>query len=312
LFKQTTIKLTIQYSLVVLGLIFAVTAGTYLYMDNKFGGDTPQVSGASDRALDRLRPGLVTIDLAALVLIPLVCYGLARRALRPIAESYEVQQQFVDNASHELRTPLTIISGELELALSRDRSKEEYRQALRTSLDEVEPLVRMTHSLLLLTRDNNELRAGFRLVDIKSVTNEIVGRQAVRARGKNVEVICDPMEDYNVRGDEDLMSQLVSILLDNALKYTIPNQWIQLSLEKEPPRITLRVRDSGIGMDRHATRHAFDRFWRGDQARSTEGYGLGLAIAKEITSLHRGSLTLSSPGSGKGTTAAVSLPVYSR
>ena len=228
--------------------------------------------------------------------------------LSRLDQSFESMRRFVADASHELRTPIAVIRGEADVALAHERGSAEYRESLAIILDESQRLSRLVDDLLNLARaDAGHVQlqvAEFYLNDLVAECCRSVQRLAA---GRQIELDCRCAGDVPFRGDEGLMRRLVVNLLDNAIRYTPPGGKVSAVLEAEGPDLRIRVSDTGVGIAPEAAEHIFERFYRGDKARSRQdgGFGLGLAIVKWIAESHHGAVELSSHP-GAGTTFTVS------
>jgi len=311
IFRSTTIRLTILFTVVQL-LLFAVFAiAVYAYVTGAFDFDAAESDGegavnAAEQGFANLRVGLLIAYAALLVFVPSTSYAMARFALRPLKLSYELQQRFVDGASHEMRTPLAVIQGELELALSRERSPREYRSAIATALDAASGLARLTGDLLLLSRDEKgQLGLTFQRVRLHDVARDAVAR---RHHNPGPRVLLGRASSAVVLGSEELLARAIDNLIDNAVKFTGDGSSITVEVVVVDGRAVVSVTDTGIGMTRDETSRAFDRFWRADAARSRPGHGLGLPLVRQIAGAHRGRVSIDSlPGAR--TTVEISLPL---
>jgi len=231
--------------------------------------------------------------------------------LERLDTSFETMRRFIADASHELRTPIAIIRGEADVALDRERSPHEYRESLAVVHDESRRLSRLVDDLLNLARAD----AGHVLLkEGELYFNDLVAEccrsvQAL-ATASNIDIVCSACADVQYRGDEALLRRMLLNLLDNAIRYTPHGGKIAVVLERTGASIAIRVSDTGIGIAPEAAPHIFDRFYRGDEARTRDagGFGLGLSIVKWIAESHRGTVEfMSDPGAGA--TFTVRLPV---
>lgn len=302
-FASALRRLTVVYTAIQLLLFGSAAMGTYLFVTGTFDLDAATQDGtaavnAAELGFAHLRIAL-SIGFGTLcVVVPFTSYWMARAALAPLRRSIEQQQRFVDDASHELRSPLTVIRGELELALSRPRSDEEYRQSIVTTLEATQTLVQLTEDLLLLARDApTELRSRFVPVPIDSVVRDAVRSAGAGTHRPRVTVRSSP--SVTVDGVPALLVRALSNLLDNAMKFTPPEGTITVSVTADPHAATVSVADTGVGMSPADVKHAFDRFWRGPDAHSSSGHGLGLSVVRTIAYAHRGRVRIAStPGMG--------------
>ena len=211
-------------------------------------------------------------------------------------------RRFVADASHELRTPLAVIRGEADVALDHDRNPAEYKESLAIIQDEARRLTRLIDDLLNLARaDAGHVSLRVEEFYLNDLLAECCRSVQGAAAAKNIALACQSPGDVAYRGDQELLRRLMLNLLDNAIRYTPPGGEVSASLEVANGNLRLQVADTGVGIPPEAAAHIFERFYRGDQARSRQdgGFGLGLSIVKWITESHRGTVELSSqPGGG--------------
>jgi signal transduction histidine kinase len=214
--------------------------------------------------------------------------------------------QLTADASHELRTPVTLVRATADLALTRERTPAEYREALREILAHAERMSALVDDLLALARVDAGVEPGERtladLVDVTSTAaNEV--RAAVARAGVNLDLQV-PETPMSVAGTPESLRRLLLILLANSIRYTPEGGRITVRLEPEPAgrAPTLHVIDTGIGIDPAERAHVFDRFYRGAAARAmaADGSGLGLAIAKAIVARLGGSIAIADTPPGGG------------
>ncbi len=232
--------------------------------------------------------------------------------LARIQRAFEAQRRFTADASHELRSPLTAMRGELELALRRERSPEEYREVLESSLEEVERLSRITEDLLTLARsDAGALRPHDEMADAADVAARIVDRLRGQAESAGVTVSLRTAGSTRGRLDPGLLGQVVWNLTDNAIKFTPAGGEVRVEVVGAGGAVRVDVSDTGPGLGEEPER-AFERFFRADPSRSlrsdTAGTGLGLAIVKAVADAHGGSVYAENLPDG-GARVGVVLPV---
>ncbi|TFC00990.1 HAMP domain-containing histidine kinase [Cryobacterium adonitolivorans] len=311
IFRRALIRLTLTYTLVQLILFGVFALGIYSFVTGAFDFDAAELDGQSslnvaEQGFDNLRMGLTTGYAILVILLPISSYLMARGALAPIRRSYELQQRFVDGASHEFRSPLSVIQGELELALSRSRTPAQYQAAMSTALEAAEGLTRLTNDLLLLTRESaEELEVTFQPVSLNEIAHSVV--QNHKASGARI--TASDTRTVLVNGSAELLTRALTNLVDNAVKFTNESGSIQIVVSAAGKFAQILVRDNGVGMTPTESAHAFDRFWRAQDARNTPGFGLGLPLVKQIISAHHGKVTLvSEPRSG--TTVTLTVPEW--
>jgi heavy metal sensor kinase len=229
--------------------------------------------------------------------------------LARLERSFVAVQHFSADAAHELRTPLTILKGELEVASRAPQSEEEYRRVLTSCLEEVDRLSALVEDLLFLARsDSGHVSLPQTPVNLAEVLNDITSALSALAEEAGVTCTIAPALPAWVRGSEPLLFRLVFNLGENAIKYTPAGGAMTISLKTDETWISLEVSDTGPGIAPEEQERIFDRFYRGDRARSRGGAGLGLALARSIALVHNGQIGVAST-LGQGSCFRVSLPL---
>lgn len=231
----------------------------------------------------------VSVSLLGLVLVLVLVAIFSRLVFKPVEESDRKQKQFITDASHELKTPLTIIDANTEV-LEMLNGENEWTQSTRK---QVKRLADLTQQMVTLSRMDEGKNTGnmelFCLSDAIADAAEPFFTVA-EARGKELSV--DIEEGLILNGDEAQIRQLVSLLLDNAVKYSEENGKIWLSLKKKSKKSVLEVKNTVEQMQQGKQDVLFERFYRTDESRNsaTGGSGIGLSIAKAIVELHKGKI----------------------
>lgn len=232
----------------------------------------------------------IGVSFVGSLLVLLLLIFLSGRIVRPFLENYEKQKQFITDAGHELKTPLTILNADAEI-LAMDYGENEWVSDIQT---QTKRLADLTYDLILLSRmEEEQTHLQMLELPLSDIAEEtITPFQAVaRTQGKALELHIQPM--LSLRGDEKSLRKLFSILLDNAVKYSVPQSTISCTLEKQKNFIRLSVWNAVDHITKAQTEHLFDRFYRTDQSRNSQtgGYGLGLSIALAIVTAHKGKIT---------------------
>jgi hypothetical protein len=216
--------------------------------------------------------------------------------LSRIELAFQSQERFVADASHQLLTPLTIMKGELEQNLKKPFPPEAM-DVLHSIHQEVEHLASLVQNMLMLARVDAGLNAmNIQDVYLDEVVLDAMSRAEKGARAKDIRLKFDIQTDSGtrpkIRGDQDLLQNMIFNLLENAIKYSPPSSLIDVSLQWTPAEQILRIEDSGPGLPENQIETLFERFSRAQkQTSATPGYGLGLAIARQIALNHHGELT---------------------
>lgn len=241
-------------------------------------------------------------------------FFLAGRALIPIQNSWEKQQQFVSDASHELRTPLAVIQSKTDVLFqSPSATIEEKAVDISTISKECRRLSKLVSNLLLLARsDSNQIEMDKKTFELDKLLEEIINPYKEIASYQEKAMILKVERDITFMGDRERIHQMMVILLDNAMKYTNEDGQIQIDCTQTSNSIRIRVKDNGIGVKEEDIPNLFDRFYQGDKARSmSEGAGLGLSIANWIVEKHYGKISVESKW-GEGTCFEVIFPKNQR
>lgn len=239
------------------------------------------------------------------------------RELRPLAvafdemldrleDSFTRLSQFSADLAHELRTPIANIRGEGEVALTRARTPDEYREVIESSVGECERLSAIVDNLLFLARaEAAEGHISRTLFNGRAAVEKISGFYEPLAEEHRVVITCSGEGD--IHADSMLFGRAVSNLVENALRFTSSGGTIQISLAAGPEHAQISVKDTGCGIAAEHLSRVFDRFYRIDSSRSSEGSGLGLALVKSIMDLHGGAAVVESKV-GRGTTVILTFP----
>ncbi len=337
MFRSATLKLTLYYLGIVMIISFGFSAILYHDASNELARQLGQQYNRWNFAMrylndnpnqlypqpadpdDEIRNGqqhllleLVYFNFLVLVAAGGASYILARKTLGPIEAAHEQQKRFTADVSHELRTPLTALKMESEVALlDKEASKKQLQQTLGSNLEEANKLESLINNLLRLSQlENAEARESFTPVALSEAAHDAIDQLKIISEKREIK-IKSMLEDVKTVGDITVLTQLATILIDNAIKYSPPKKAITVSTKRVGNAAQLIVADEGIGIESSALPHIFDRFYQADKARNKDdrqGYGLGLSLAKMITDLHHGSIHIISQPK-KGTTVTVSLPL---
>ena len=286
-------------------------ADAFRFVKNEEGDRVRIIFLDCGRKLDSFRHFFLVsagMALAGFVIVFFVISLAAGKIIRPIAESYEKQKRFITDAGHEIKTPLTIISANADL-LELDLGPNE---CLADIQQQTKRLASLTNELVLLARMEE---TGNPLPMIDFPVSEVVADAAAPfqtlagSQGKQLSCEIEPL--LSMRGNDKAIRQLVSILLDNAVKYSPKGGLITLKLAGQAKALQLTVcNTTAAGISREALGHVFDRFYRADPSRNSEsgGHGIGLSVAKAIVTAHGGRIQALSPD-GHSFQIVASLPI---
>lgn len=226
--------------------------------------------------------------------------------LKRLDDSFTRLSQFSADLAHELRTPIANMTGEAQVALTRDRTAAEYRETIESTVGECERLSRIVDNLLFVARvDAAREPIARKRFDGRAAAEKIAAFYQTIAEERHVTIRCSG--EGQIYADPDLFERAVGNLLDNALRFTPENGSIQIALSENDGQFELAVGDNGCGIAPEHLPRVFDRFYRADSSRGSDGAGLGLALVKSIVDLHGGSVGIQSEV-GRGTTVTLSFP----
>ena len=246
----------------------------------------------SNRVHRDLLEDVIVINIFALVIGGLISYWYAGKALKPIEEAHNAQARFASDASHELRTPLAALRLENEIFLhQKDATLSETKDLIKSNLEEAQRLESLADSLLALTQYNN-IRLTLQPVKLSQVIDRASENTAKSAQSKHITLSLDVAASAKVLGQSESLVQLVTIIVDNAIKYSPARTTIYIHAVKDGDKYHLSIRDEGPGISEDDLPLIFNRLYRGDKSRSTKvaGYGLGLSLAKEIVKANKASI----------------------
>lgn len=325
MFRSATVKLTAWYLgvVVVLAVIFSVIIYQISSHDINVRLSNLQAAiiesarlpfpladnllqAQADQANFQLFLMVLYVNLVILLLGGVGSYLLARRTLAPIERAHEAQSRFTSDASHELRTPLAAMKTELEVTLRQKKLDEaETRELLESNLEEVNKLIQLSEMLLELARLDNG-----KLVRKRLDFSKLIPKALKNFKSDNPRVEANLHNRLFVIGNDLALIELLTILIDNAIKYSKPSSKIKIKTFRKAYQAHFEITNSSPVIPAKTLPHIFDRFVRGDTSRTRSGengFGLGLAIAKKIVDVHNGEIKAVSQ---KGTTTfTVSLPL---
>jgi signal transduction histidine kinase len=237
---------------------------------------------------------------------------MSKKAMIPISGAFSRQREFVADASHELRTPLSVLLSSIDaVEMTIEPPKRDLAGKMLTHMrEEVKRMTHLVSDLLTLARsDSNSIQLSAEIFDFCPQAERAIESIRPLAVSKQIALHINSPASLVTVGDPQRLSQLLYILLDNAIKYTPHNGEVKLSLLIEGKQLCISVEDTGVGIREEDYQRIFERFYRSDKSRNRQigGHGLGLSIAKWIVDTHKGTIKVSSE-IGKGSTFLVRIP----
>jgi signal transduction histidine kinase len=224
----------------------------------------------------------------------------------------ELKNNFLSMMSHDLKTPLARIQGMADIALAKtDNLEVGQKNAIETIRKSAEELTEFISSILDLSRvESQKIKLNLQSRDINRILEDLVKKYEYNAQQKNIEIICELDTLFSVKIDADLMRQVFSNLLENAIKYSPTNSKILITSEEMDGHIIVQIADQGIGITENEIKHIFTKFYRTKHVKNSpiKGSGLGLYLAKYFVELHKGQISVESLPQ-QGSTFTVDLPM---
>ncbi|MDO8335884.1 MAG: HAMP domain-containing sensor histidine kinase [Candidatus Saccharibacteria bacterium] len=264
----------------------------------------------ADEARVELIWNLILLNISVGILGAGVSYYLARKSLEPIEAVMASKDRFISDASHELRTPLTSLQTTNEVALRNPNlTIKQAKELIGENVNETKRLKYLTDGLLGLLKENQN-GAAMKEVSLQNIVSDTMNQVVVNAQKRKI-TVDDKVPKILFSTDPNYLLQILTILLENAIKYSPSKSTVTIDAKKTNSKITINIKDEGVGIKAADLPHIFDRFYRAENSRSStkvQGYGLGLSIAKRLIDELGGSISVKSKIS-KGSTFTIKLPL---
>jgi len=335
MFKSARIKITAYYLLIIMAITFSFSAAAYrsttrqmeraLEMQERrvknrffnipnppFPPNEPIIDKEAVKQIEKeTLTRLLLINVLILIGAGIPGYWLAGKTLKPIEEMAEKQKKFTVDAAHELKTPLTAMKTNLEVNL-RDKNLDlkKAKTVLESTINDIDSLTLLTNSLILQSKYQNYKNGKRDSINLKESAQNVIAKLEPIAKEKKIKINVDA-DEIKTQGDENFVRELLTILVDNAIKFSKKEGKIEISIKAKNNCAQISVKDNGIGIDEKDIPYIFDRFYKADTSRSKNeapGFGLGLSIAKEIVEAHKGKISVKSK-KGTGTEFLIKLPL---
>lgn len=320
MFKSARVKLTLFYLAAIVIISLFLTIGVRSLAQRAFDNSSADQQGGFQELIRReiglpipnrpynslreqedakvhhqLNEYVIEINILALVVGGIASYWYAGRALRPIEEAHEAQARFASDASHELRTPLTVMKTENEVFLRQPKiSEKDARNQIESNLEEIQRLENLASNLLALANYEQGERLELGIIKASSVS-KLATSQIKKLHKKDIKRLVVDIEDMKIYGHAESLAQVITIFVDNAIKYGPSDKPINIIGLNDGDAYRFMVEDSGPGVDPEDMPLIFERLFRGDKNRSrtVPGHGLGLALAMEIAKANGAGLSVS-------------------
>ena len=239
----------------------------------------------------------VGVSLLGFLAVFMLVLFWSKKIFKPVAESYSKQKRFITDASHEIKTPLTIIDANTEV-IEMVNGESEWTKNTR---DQVKRLTALTNQMVALSRlDENPEPKEKAKFDLSDVAYEVIDHFSSLSEVRGKKISADIEDGIKYVGDENSIRQLISILVDNAMKYAVESADISISLKRDGRKVKFVLKNLTDGMEEGSQDILFERFYRPDSSRNSEtgGSGIGLSLAKSIVESHKGRITARCDGDG--------------
>ncbi len=230
--------------------------------------------------------------------------------LNRLQKAFEAERRLISDASHELKTPVSVIKAYCDVALQKDRTKEELLETLVTIKEVSENMGRLVKDLLSLARlDSGVIEpASFSVISLNECIQQTVQFIAPFAEKRQIKLRTSLTDNVSILGNKVMIVEAILNIIENAVNYNKDRGTVEISSFLNTDGVIVSIRDTGIGIKESDTERIFERFYRADTSRSTQGTGLGLSIAKAIIEAHGGLIKVESE-IGKGTNFYISFPI---
>ncbi len=256
------------------------------------------------RSNQKILTKLITLNFGVLVLGYICSYYMARRSLRPIKESNERLSTFAADASHELRTPLTSLKASTELNLA-EKDIKKIKDSLSDNLVEINKFEYLINRILLSTKPDYDAPLKITAVNIEQIIDNINASCFDKLNLKNIKII-KKINQNIIQTDQTILAQILNEIVDNAIKYSPKNSSITIKSYKKGIHQLITVNDKGIGIPKDDIDKIFNKFYRTEKSRSSQGYGIGLSLVNDYIKILGGKIKVESTEK-KGTTFSIIL-----
>ena len=260
----------------------------YRYMISVKGSTTTVALLDCTQSLDSVRDVVflsIGISVFGILVVFLVLSIISESIVRPISEGYEKQKRFITDAGHDIKTPLAVINADAEL-LEMEIGDNEWLSDIKK---QTERLTSLTGDLIYLSKMEEQQIRTYTDFPLSEAAEEIINSFHAPAitKGITIDSYIDPALYYN--GHEDSIRKLLTLLIDNAIKYSPEGETVGVSIRKMGRTVTIKISNRAPGLSQKNVQHMFDRFYRSDASRSSSGgFGIGLSVAKAIVTSHKG------------------------
>ena len=270
--------------------------GNYRYLFSNDGDITRVIFLDCTKSLDYAHTFLIlsaSVSIMGVLVVLLILWVVSERVVKPINDGYEKQRRFITDAGHDIKTPITIIDADAEL-LEMEIGENEWLTDIKK---QAQRLAKLTGELIYLSRMEERREIPHIDFPISDVTEEVLASFTAFAKTRKITVKDSISPAIYYCGDEDAIRKLITILLENAIKYSPEGETIEIVTKKQGRNVVFRTINVTHSIDDETMTHMFDRFYRSDPARSSSGgFGIGLSVATAIVDAHKGKISAQKDG----------------
>ncbi len=263
----------------------------YRFMIGDNGGKTAVVFLDCTKLLDSANTFLllsIVVSLISIFAVFILLWVISDKIVNPMVDAYEKQKTFITNAGHDIKTPITIIDADAEL-LEMDIGDNEWLKDIKKQASR---LAALTSELIYLSRMEEQERAMHTDFPLSDIIDEVVSSFGGPAKTKNISISSRIPPAVYYKGDEGDIRKLLNILLDNAVKYSPEGETVRIVMKRQGFGVAIKVSNAAPNIKGSSIKHMFDRFYRSDEARGSEGgFGIGLSVASAIVNAHKGRIS---------------------
>lgn len=268
--------------------------GTFRYTKNKTDNGTTLIFLDRTRELDSCKNFLfvsIICSIAGIGAVFVLVIIFSRRIVRPVAESYEKQKEFITNAGHEIKTPLAIIRADAEvLSMEESEKGNDENEWIKDIFTQTDRMTKLTEGLIYLSKMEEKSEITKKEFELSSMAEEIVKSFSSLAitNGKKIDKSIE--SNLEMCGDERSIRELMNILLDNAVKYADNESSVRFTVRKNKKSVIIQTENKTSGITSEDVSHMFDRFYRADKSHNSDrlGFGIGLSVANAIVKANNG------------------------
>lgn len=270
--------------------------GNYRYMLKRDGATTNVIFLDCTKLLDSAHTFMLLslfISILGIVAVFLLLWIISDRIVKPIIDGYEKQKRFITDAGHDIKTPITIIDADAEL-LEMEIGENEWLSDIKKQSSR---LASLTSELIYLSRMEEREHTPHIDFPLSDVAEEVISSFGAPAKTKNITITDSVTPAIFYRGEEESIRKLITLLMDNAIKYSPEGETVKVSMKKLPRGIVLKISNLAPNLSGRSVEHMFDRFYRSDPSRSSSGgFGIGLSVASAIVAAHKGRISAQKQG----------------